>query len=207
MFLEKETTKIKCSGNKNEQLKKDNTDITINWASKENKYLKNIVIIWPKDLRLHSKKLYSYKINALSINKNDYDCYDDKYYFYINILDLHSEPQIEFEIEMLNPESTKAICKIYTSNLLKCYLDLRLKKIKKGTKIRIPLPGNYNITTQLGNFVNLTILHFTDENKTNFADEGIIADETCGNNMIVGAIQDIGYGYRTAINSIIAFGE
>ena len=45
----------------------------------------------------------------------------------------------------------------------------------------------------------------TDGNQTDFADEGIITDETCGNNMIVGAIQDIGYGYGTAITIIVIF--
>jgi hypothetical protein len=205
MFLDKETATIRCTGNKIEQKKFDNTDITVNWASKENKYLNNIVIKWPKYLTVHSKKLYSYKINALSINNMDYDCYDDKYYFYINILDISSEPEISFEIDMLNPQSTKAFCRLYTSSLLKCYIDLRLKKIKKGTRIRILLPGNYNISTVEGNYINFTVLSLTDGNRTDFADEGIIADETCGNNMIVGAIQDIGYGYGTAITIIIIF--
>ena len=204
-FLEKEETTIRCIGDKLEQKKLDNTDITVNWASKENKYLKTIVIKWPKDLNVHSKKLYSYSINALSINKLDYDCYDDKYYFYINIMDMRSEPEISFELEMLNPPSMKAFCKLYTSNLLKCYLDLRLKKITKGTSIRIPLPGQYNISTVEGNYINLTILPFTDGNQTDYADEGIIADETCGNNVIVGAIQDIGYGYKAAITIIVVF--
>jgi hypothetical protein len=205
MFLDKETATIRCTGNKIEQKKFDNTDITVNWASKENKYLNNIVIKWPKYLTVHSKKLYSYKINALSINNMDYDCYDDKYYFYINILDISSEPEISFEIDMLNPQSMKAFCRLYTSSLLKCYIDLRLKKIKKGTRIRILLPGNYNISTVEGNYINFTVLSLTDGNRTDFADEGIIADETCGNNMIVGAIQDIGYGYGTAITIIIIF--
>ena len=204
-FLEKEETTIRCIGDKLEQKKLDNTDITLNWASKENKYLKTIVIKWPKDLTVHSKKLYSYGINALSINKLDYDCYDDKYYFYINIMDMRSEPEISFELEMLNPPSMKAFCKLYTSNLLKCYLDLRLKKITKGTSIRIPLPGQYNISTVEGNYIDFTILPFTDGNQTDYADEGIIADETCGNNVIVGAIQDIGYGYKAAITIIVVF--
>ena len=205
MFLEKETATIKCTGNKIEQKKLDNTDITVNWASKENKYLNDIVIKWPKYLAVHSKKLYSYKINALSINNMDYDCYDDKYYFYISILDISSEPEISFEIELLSPQNMKAFCRLYTSSLLKCYIDLRLKKIKKGTRIRIPLPGNYNISTFEGNYINFTVLALTDGNQTDFADEGIITDETCGNNMIVGAIQDIGYGYGTAITIIVLF--
>ena len=46
---------------------------------------------------------------------------------------------------------------------------------------------------------------FTDGNQTDYADEGIIADETCGNNVIVGAIQDIGYGYKAAITIIVVF--
>ena len=204
MFLQKEAIEIKCIGDKINQNKNDNTDITLNWASKENKYLNEIIIKWPKDLTLHSKKLYSYNINALSIKKTDYDCYDDKYYFYINIIDLKSEPNISFELRMLLPLFSKAICKLYTSNLLKCYLDLRLRKIRKGARIRLPVPGNYNISTNEGNYINFTVLHFSDENETNYADEGIITDETCGNNMFVGAIQDIGYTYGSAIAIIIS---
>ena len=59
MFLKNELTEIKCQGEKKEQTEKQNTDLSINWASKENKYLKNIVIKWPKDLtdiKVHSKK-------------------------------------------------------------------------------------------------------------------------------------------------------
>ena len=51
-----------------------------------------------KDMSIHSKKLYSYNINILSIKKTDHDCFDDKYYFYINIIDLKSEPKISFDI-------------------------------------------------------------------------------------------------------------
>ena len=204
MFLESETAKIKCTGNKLEQKNLGNTDITVNWASRENKYLNDIVIKWPKDLTIHSKKLYSYNINILSIKKSDYDCYDDKFYFYVNILNLSTEPQISFELEMNNPSDMKANCRLYSSNLLKCFLDLRLKKIKKDTNIRLPLPGNYNISTIEGNFINLTVLYFNDGNETEFSDEGIWTDETCGNNMFVGAIQDIGYGYGSAIAIIIS---
>ena len=204
LFLEKDITTIKCVGDKLQQKNMDNTDITVNWASKENKYLNDIVIKWPKDLRIHSKKLYSYNINALSINKLDHDCFEDKYYFYVNILDLKSEPQISFEFRMQYPISTKSICKLYTSKMLKCYLDLRLKRIKEGQKIKLPFPGNYNISTFEGNYINFTILNFTGDNETNFADEGILAEDNCGNNMFVGAIQDIGYGYGSAIAIIIS---
>ena len=203
-FLEKETTKIKCMGNKLEQNNLENIDITINWASKENKYLNDIVIKWPKDLSIHSKQLYSYNINVLSIQKTDHDCFEDKYYFYVGILDLKAEPEISFEFKMLSPYLVTSVCKLYTSKLLKCYLDLRLKKIKKGSKIQLPTPGNYNISTLEGNFINFTILNFTDDNQTGFADEGIIAEETCGNNMFVGAIQDIGYGYGSSIAIIVS---
>ena len=204
LFLEKQTTEIKCIGDKLQQNNLENTDITINWASKENKYLNDIVIKWPKDLTAHSKKLYSYNINAFSIKKIDHDCFDDKYFFYINILNLKSEPQISFNFKMLLPSSMDAHCKLYTSNSLKCYLDLRLKRIKEGTQIKLPVAGNYNISTIDGNYINFTILNFTQENETEIADEGIFSYESCGNNMIVGAIQDIGYGYGSAIAIIVS---
>ena len=203
-FLEKEINQIKCFGDKSSQENFENTDITINWASKENKYLNDILIKWPKDLTIHSKNLYSYKIHALSIKKTNHGCYDDKYYFYINILNLNSEPQISFEFKMLLPNSVVSKCKLYNSKLLKCYLELRLKRVKKGAKITLPIPGNYNISTIEGNYINFTVLNLTDENGTDLADEGIIAEESCGNNVIVGAIQDIGYGYWSAIGIIIA---
>jgi hypothetical protein len=205
MFLEKETSQIKCIGVKYQKQQLENTDITVNWASRENKYLNNIVIHWPKDLTVHSKKLYSYDIHALSIKKTDFDCYDNKYYFYVNVLDLKSEPQISFDINMREPLNLKSNCKLYSSTLLKCFLDLNLKKIKKGTRIRLPFPGNYNISTIEGNYINFTVMQLTDGNSTDFADEGIIADENCGNNVVVGAIQNIGYNYASTIALIISF--
>ena len=203
-FLEKETTKIKCIGDKNDQNNLENTDLTINWASKENKYLNNILIKWPKILNVHSKKVYSYKIKALSIKKTDHVCFDDKYIFYINIFDLKSEPQITFQFDMKMPSGTKSNCKLYTSNMLKCYIDLRLKRIKKESKIKLPQPGNYNITTTEGNYINFTILEFSNENETAFEDEGIFSEQACGNNMFIGAIQDIGYEYSSAIAIIVS---
>ena len=205
LFLEKEASQIKCIGEKKQKQQLQNTDITVNWASRENKYLNDIVIHWPKDLTVHSKKLYSYDIHALSIKKTDFDCYDNKYYFYVNILDLKSEPQISFDIDMGEPLNLKSNCKLYSSTLLKCFMDLNLKKIKKGTRIRLPISGNYNISTLEGNYINFTILNLTDGNSTDFADEGIVADETCGNNVIVGAIQNIGYNYASTIAIIISF--
>ena len=204
-FEEEETTKIKCIGDKIKQTNNENTDITINWASKENKYLNNILIKWPKDLTIHSKKLYSYNINALSIKKTDHDCFDDKYYFYINIIDLKSEPQISFDIRMLLPNSLSSHCKLYTSNMLKCFLDLKLKKINEGSNIKLPQPGNYNITTLEGNFINFTIMDFSDDNKTGIEDEGIFTDQSCGRYKIIGAVQNIGYNYFSAIAIIISF--
>jgi hypothetical protein len=208
MFLNDDLTKITCLGQKTEQTEKQNTDLSINWASKENKYLKNILIKWPKDLNditIHSKKIYSYEIYALSIRKDDYDCFDDRYYFYVDIIDIHSEPQINFNISLLNPDRMPAQCKLYSSDMLKCFLDLKLTKIKKGTNIRLPLPGNYNISTNEGNYINFTVFNFIDENETEIADEGIITDQACGNNVLVGVVQNIGYNYISAIIIIICF--
>ena len=208
MFLKEDLTQIKCQGQKIEQTEKQNTDLSINWASKENKYLKNILIKWPKDLNditIHSKKIYSYEIYALSIRKTDYDCFDDRFYFYVDILDINSEPQINFNISLLNPDRMPAQCKLYSSNMLKCFLDLKFRKIKKGTNIRLPLPGNYNISTNEGNYINFTVFNFIDENETEIADDGIITDQTCGNNVLVGAVQNIGYNYASALIIIICF--
>ena len=203
LFLTDDLTQIRCVGNKENQKDNRDTDITVNWAFKENKYLNDIVIQWPKDLSIHSKQLYSYNIAALSIKKSDYDCYDNKYYFYVNILSLQYEPQISFEIPMKEPKYIKAHCKLYSYNLLKCFLNLRLYKMKKGSPIQLPDPGNYNISTIEGNFINFTVLHFTNENNTDIGDEGIITDESCGDNVIIGAIMDIGYSYLTALIIII----
>ena len=208
MFLKEEITEIKCIGEKIEQTEKQNTDLSINWASKENKYLKNILIKWPKDssdITVHSKKIYSYEIYALSIRKTDYDCFDDKFYFYIDIIDINSEPQINFNISLLNPDRIPAQCRLYSSDMLKCFLDLNLKKIGKGTNIRLPLPGNYNISTAEGNYINFTVFNFIDENETEVADDGIITDQSCGHNVLVGMVQNIGYNYISAIIIIISF--
>ena len=203
LFLTDDLLKIKCVGNKENQKDNRDTDVTVNWAFKENKYLNDIIIQWPKDLTVHSKQLYSYNIAALSIKKSDYDCYDNKYYFYVNILSLQYEPQISFEIPMKLPKYVKGHCKLYSYNLLKCYLDLRLYRLKKGSSIQLPDPGNYNISTREGNFINFTVLHFTNENNTDIADEGIITDESCGDNVIIGAIKDIGYTYLAALLIVI----
>ena len=93
---------------------------------------------------------------------------------------------------------------IYTSKILKCYIDLRLKRIKKDSKIQLPDPGNYNITTLEGNYIDFTVLEFSNENETALADDGISAEQTCGNNKFIGAIQDIGYGYSSAIAIIVS---
>ena len=207
MFLKDEETEIKCEGDKKDQTEKQNTDLSINWASKENKYLKNIRIKWPKDLtdiKVHSKKIYSYEIYALSIKKTDYDCFNDKFYFYIDILDINSEPQINFNISLLKP-NLPAQCKLYSSDTLKCFLDLKLKKVSKGTNIRLPLPGNYNISTSEGNYINFTVFNFIGENETEVADEGIITHKACGRNVLVGTVQNIGYDYVSAIIIIICF--
>ena len=98
-----------------------------------------------------------------------------------------------------------AQCKLYSSDMLKCFLDLKLTKIKKGTNIRLPLPGNYNISTNEGNYINFTVFNFIDENETEIADEGIITDQACGNNVLVGVVQNIGYNYISAIIIIICF--
>ena len=207
MFLKDEITEIKCEGDKKEQTEKQNTDLSINWASKENKYLKNILIKWPKDLtdiKVHSKKIYSYEIYALSIKKTDYDCFNNKFYFYIDILDINSEPQINFNISLLKP-NLPAQCKLYSSDSLKCFLDLKLKKVSKGTNIRLPLPGNYNISTSEGNYINFTVFNFIGENETEVADEGIVTHKACGRNVLVGTVQNIGYDYVSAIIIIICF--
>ena len=207
MFLKDEETEIKCEGDKKEQTEKQNTDLSINWASKENKYLKNILIKWPKDLtdiKVHSKKIYSYEIYALSIKKTDYDCFNDKFYFYIDILDINSEPQINFNISLLKP-NLPAQCKLYSSDSLKCFLDLKLKKVGKGTNIRLPLPGNYNISTSEGHYINFTVFNFIGENETEVADEGIVTHKACGRNVLVGTVQNIGYDYVSAIIIIICF--
>ena len=206
LFLQNEITEINCLGQKLEQIDKKNADLVINWDSKENKYLNNIMIKWPKDLtniKTRSKKLYSYDIYALSIKKSDYDCFDDKFFFYVDILDLKAEPQISFNISMLNPKGMPAQCKLYTSNSLKCFLNLNLYKMSKGTNIRLPLPGNYNISTNEGNYINFTMFNFIDENGTELADDGIITDQKCGNNKLIGAVQNIGYNYISALIIVI----
>jgi len=68
-FNKDEISEIQCLGEKT-QKQIQNTDLSINWATKENKYLNNILIRWPKDLTIHSKKIYSYDIYAISIKKN-----------------------------------------------------------------------------------------------------------------------------------------
>ena len=75
--------------------------------------------------------MYSYTINGFSLVNQNFGCYEDNFYFYIHIYNLNFEPDIEFQIQMKNPKEPKAICKIYESSILKCYLPLNKKRLDK----------------------------------------------------------------------------
>ena len=112
-------------------MKKNNTDITLNWGFEKNRIHEKIIIKWPKTKK-RIKHMYSYTIKAFSLIQKNYGCFNEEFYFYIYIYNLDYEPNIYFEIEMKNPKMPRTVCKVYESSILKCFLPLhRYRLLKK----------------------------------------------------------------------------
>ena len=192
--LDEEIAKIECPGEKSDKIN-FNTDLNINQLN--NQFFENEIIVWPKDAE-NKIRIYNYNLKILSMKKNDYGCFENKFYFYIFIYDLKYEPNIKFSLPLKSPQTYSADCELYKSNILKCYIDLRLKKITKGTYITLSNETITTIETKDGNQINLHM------RKVNFFDTYLIAEEDCGDYIIVGALKDVGFSYWQII--FIIFG-
>ena len=187
---------VQCEGTKLDT-KNANVDFSINHKLSENRFYKNLIIEWPKDIETNTKQIYSYKIQALAMKNGDFGCFENKFYFYIYIYDLNYEPQVRFNIQLSRPKSYEATCELYNSYTLKCYIDLTLKKISIGTKILLSNDTTSVIATREGNEV------FFDTSKVQPINRYIYSEENCGDFVVVGALKNAGFSYWEVIGIII----
>ena len=189
---------VQCIGSR-APLKHNNTDILLNWNLEENNNFDNLVIKWPYDLT-KKKHIFYYNIKGLSVKRDDYGCFENKFYFYLYVYDLKAEPKISFDLPLVYPRGSYAVCRLYNSVTFKCMVDLRLKKISKGRKIILPSQMTEYLPNREQNIVLYSV------NATNFTsilNFQIPIAESCGDLMLVGAIKDIGYSYTQVIIIIV----
>ena len=134
------------------------------------------------------------------MKKKNYGCFENKFFFYLYIYDLKSQPKISFNLPLVYPKNTEAVCKLYNSVTLKCVIDLRLKKISKGSKIILP----NNIREYLLNKEQNIVLYYVDNTTSSSElDFMLPVEENCGDFMLVGALKDVGYSYLQVVFIII----
>ena len=181
-----------CTANKisEESMNSNDTDIILNWNWDANKLHNNLIIKWP-DENKKIKHMYSYTINGFSLVNQNYGCFKFNFYFYIYIYNLNFEPDIEFEIQMKNPIEPKAICKIYESSILKCYLPLHQKRLEKDTQIDMMINYTYESIDEHGN----RVLFVVDDYDADYEDFHLTMKAPCGNYFLVGLLKDAGVNY------------
>ena len=193
-----ELIEVKCIGDRIPLLH-NNTDVILNWNNEENNSLKNIVVRWPYDLTKR-KHIFYYEIQGLSVKKDNFGCFENKYFFYLYVFDLKSEPKISFNLPLISPKNSYATCKLYNSITFKCIIDLRLKRLFKGEKIILPS----NINSYLSNNENNYVLYKVDDKVLSSPlDFQLTVEENCGDFKLIGALKDIGYTYLQALIIII----
>ena len=198
-FDEEEEAIIKCTGKKTDA---DNIDIILNWNLKDNNNLKDIIIKWPKTHEAKRKNLYGYDIRGISIKQSDFGCRDNNFDFYVYIYDLGREPKLSFDLPLDSPKDAMAQCKLFDKTALKCSLDLRHKRISKGTTIMLPEKGIINIIeTVEGNKINFLTDNFTEIN--NEKDLFVKTKEKCGDNVVVGTLKDMGMSHKSSVATYI----
>ena len=143
--------------------------------------------------------MYSYTIKAFSMIQKNYGCFNEEFYFYMYIYSLDYEPNIYFEIEMKNPKMPRAVCKVYESSILKCFLPLHRYRLLKNTKISLPTNISYEIRDSRGN----KVIFIVDEYDYDYDDFHITVRETCGDYLLIGALRRAGFSYFMIIMGII----
>lgn len=172
-----------------------NIDLTLNWDLEKNNNFNNVLIIWPNDLT-KKKNIFFYEIEALFINKVDFGCYENKFFFYLYVYDLKTEPKISFYLPLSYPKGLKAECKIHNSTTFICMIDLRLKRLLKGQKIVIFNEDNKYLKNEENNKVLYKVYTEKENLKFNFQ---ISVKKKCGDLKIIGTLKDIGYTYIEVI--------
>ena len=189
---------VQCIGTR-ANLNNNNTDLLLNWNIEENNDFQNIVIQWPYDLT-KKKHIFYYNVQGLSVKRDDFGCFENKFYFYLYVYDLKAEPKISFDLPLVYPKNSYATCKLYNSVTFKCMLDLRLKKISKGRNIILPSEMIKYLPNREKNVV------FYKVNATNASsalDFQLPIEQSCGDLKLIGAIKDIGYSYTQVIIIIV----
>ena len=185
---------IKCTGKK---VDATNVDVMLNWNLKENNNFGNIIIKWPNVFDGKRKNLYGYELKGISIRQSDYGCRDNSFDFYVYIYDLGKEPKISFELPLASPKDTIADCKLFDKTTLKCSVNLRHKKLSRGTKIELPEKGIINVIENYdGNRIEFLTHNFTEIGNEN--DLFVKTRESCGNYLLVGTLKDMGMSHKTS---------
>ena len=200
----KDMATIKCIGAKEDKSNQNNNvDIVLNWNLKTNNNFNDIIISWPRTFDdINRKNIYSYELIGLSIRQSNFGCHNNNFDFYVYIYDLGREPKLSFELPLSSPKNTMGDCQIFDSTALKCSINLKHKKISKGTHIMLPEKGSENeIETNEGNIIIFTMNNFSQIN--NDRDYYIKTEEQCGDYLVVGTLKDMGMSHGTSVTVYI----
>ena len=199
-YLIRNYANIKCIGSKEiTSNQNNNIDITLNWNLKRNNNFEELIINWPKSYDdLNKKNIYSYELTGLSIRQTNFGCHNNNFDFYVYIYDLGREPKLSFELPLSSPISTTSNCQVFDSVTLKCSINLKHKKLSKGTKVMLPDKGTQNeIFTEDGNTIIFNMNNLTEINNNH--DFYVKTEETCGDYLVVGALKDMGISHNTSV--------
>ena len=201
-FYNEEDTLIKCFGMKTFPEEKNENiliDLNLNYVRGRNNIFNDIIINWPEKQYFGKvKNFYSVKIYALSIKRKYSVCEEGNFFtFYINIYDVNKEIKIIFDLPLLEPEGYVATCELFDVLTLVCTIDLRYKKIFKFERISLPEKDKeIRIINEEGNEIIFTV---NDQN--NF----IKMEEDCGENVVFGAMKEMGISKKKGIAISIGF--
>ena len=195
---------IKCIGAKeNKSNQNNNVDIVLNWNLKANNNFNDLIISWPRNFDdINKKNIYSYELIGLSIRQSNFGCHKNNFDFYVYIYDLGREPKLSFELPLSNPKNLISDCQLFDSIALKCSINLKHKKISKGTQIMLPEKGTENeINTVEGNKILFIMNNFSQIN--NDKDFYIKTEEECGDYLVIGTLKDMGMSHSTSVTVYI----
>ena len=199
-FKKKNEAVIKCIGSKEKKSNQNNNvDIVLNWNIKANNNFNNLIINWPRSYDdLNRKNIYTYELIGLSIRQTNYGCHNNNFDFYVYIYDLIKEPKLSFDLPLMSPKNTISNCQLFDNLALKCSINLKHKKISKGTKVMLPEKGSRSeINTEEGNRIIFTMNNYSQIN--NDHDNYVKTQEKCGDYLVVGTLKDMGMSHNTSM--------
>ena len=191
---------IKCIGQKDKTVEQtNNVDITLNWNLKVNNNFKNIMISWPTQYDESNKKnIYLYQLTGLSIRQSNFACHSNNFDFYVYIYNLYHEPKISFDLPLSSPKNSYARCDLFDTTALKCSLNLKHKKLSKGSQVMLPERGSETeVFTSEGNRIIFTMNNFSKIN--NDHDFYVKLEEECGDYLVVGTLKDMGMSHKSSV--------